>query len=181
MASRYLTGAAVALAFCAWSCDGSHSPASPTAPVDVAGGDEAGAATASAAGKITICHKGQELRVSVNALGGHIGHGDRVGSCAATCPCFSSAGIEQMAGQCPVGLLVGCYPAYSISMFCVSGGSVGNMGSFEAYLGSNTCSTTLQDAYGNFSTSTQNVTPEEYEACRQALVGSTPYPAYCPR
>ena len=31
--------------------------------------------------KVTICHKGKEITVSINALGGHLGHGDTEGAC----------------------------------------------------------------------------------------------------
>ena len=33
--------------------------------------------------KVTICHKGKTIRVSVNALRGHRRHGDSVGTCTA--------------------------------------------------------------------------------------------------
>ena len=31
--------------------------------------------------KITICHNGHEITVSVNALQAHLDHGDTIGSC----------------------------------------------------------------------------------------------------
>ena len=38
-------------------------------------------------GKVTICHKGSDLSVDSNAIAGHLGHGDRLGSCSAPPPC----------------------------------------------------------------------------------------------
>ena len=34
--------------------------------------------------KVTICHKGNTLEISENALDAHLGHGDTVGPCAIT-------------------------------------------------------------------------------------------------
>ena len=171
---------AVAVAALAGSCGGPQG--SPTSPVAVERTDgEGGSVTSSAAARITVCHKGRELGVSASALGGHLGHGDRLGSCAATCPCFTSAGIDQMAGQCDANLYVDCSERYSVAMFCWGDGGGANLGAFQAILGTDTCGTVLKDSTGAFVESNQAVSPVEYEACKQALFGSTAYQPYCPR
>ena len=38
-------------------------------------------ANASSKDKVTLCHKGDEIRVSSAALGGHLNHGDELGDC----------------------------------------------------------------------------------------------------
>jgi len=171
---------AVAVAVIAGSCGGQQE--SPTSPVAVERTDgEGGSVTSSAAGRITVCHKGQELRVATSALGGHLGHGDRLGSCAATCPCFTSAGIDQMAGQCDANLYVDCSERYSVALLCWGDGGGAALGAFQAILGTETCGTVLKDSNGAFVQSSQAVSPAEYEACKQALFGSTAYQPYCPR
>ena len=53
-----------------------------------------------------------------------------------------------MAAQCSASLNASCPQQYSLSLFCApggGGGTVGNLGLFEARLGSGTCSTTTQD------------------------------------
>ena len=169
-----------------WSCGGSHE--SPTASVAVQSDGEEDGAVASSAASITVCHKGKDLKVSAAALGGHLRHGDRLGSCAppaASCPCFTSAGLGEVAAQCSVAPIANCGTPYSMNLFCApggGGGTVGNLGYFEARLGSGTCSTTTQDLMtGNPVTTTLPVTAAQFEACRQAIVGSTYYPASCPR
>ena len=63
-----------------------------------------------------------------------------------------------------------------------TGGTVANLGLFEARVGSATCSTTTQDAMtGEPVTTTMPVTSAQFEACQKALVGSAFYPASCPR
>jgi len=185
----------VAAAFGAWSCGGSNvSPtapalvqeaASPAAPAAQAG-DEGGSVASSCRTprKITICHKGQTMQVSLLALFAHLRHGDRIGACAppvATCPCFTSAGLADIAAQCSAPPIASCGSAYSINLFCASGGSVGSLGFFEAIVGSDTCSTTTQDANGNEVTNTLPVTAAQFDACKQAIIGNPYYPASCPR
>jgi hypothetical protein len=171
---------ALAAAFVAGSCGGPQE--SPTGPVAIgtARGD-GGSVTSSAVGKVTVCHKGQELRVSGSAIGGHLGHGDRLGSCAAACPCFTSAGIDQMAAQCDLNLHVDCSQKYSVALYCWGDEGGSRLGTFEAILGTDTCGTVLKDSTGAFAESTQPVSAAEYEACRQALFGSSSYQPYCPR
>jgi hypothetical protein len=170
----------LAAAVISGSCGGPQE--SPTSPVAVERADgESGSVTAAAAAKVTVCHKGQELRVATSALGGHLGHGDRLGSCAATCPCFTSAGIDQMAAQCDANLYVDCSEKYSVAMFCWGNGGGANLGAFQAILGTDTCGTVLKDSTGAFVESSQAVSAAEYEACKQAIFGSSSYQPYCPR
>ena len=167
-----------------WSCGGSHE--GPTAVAEIqSGGGEDGAMISSSVAQITICHKGKDLRVAPSALGGHLVHGDRLGSCAEVCPCFTSAGLGEVAAQCSAPPIASCGTPYSINLFCApggGGGTVGNLGYFEAKLGAGTCSMTTQDLMtGNEVTITLPVSAEQFGACRQAIVGSTYYPATCPR
>jgi hypothetical protein len=162
------------------SCGGPQE--SPTSPAALQSVDDAGGSVGSSAvGRVTVCHKGQELRVAGSALGGHLVHGDRLGTCAAVCPCFTSAGIDQMAAQCDANLYVDCAQKYSVAMFCWGGGGGANLGAFEAILGTDTCGTVLKDSTGMFVESTLAVSADEYEACKQALFGSSAYQPYCPR
>ncbi len=187
MWSRRTSTAALAVVVAAlgmWSCGGSS--VSPTAVTAIQSGGEDGAAVAaSAVAQITICHKGKDLQVAPSALGGHLRHGDRLGSCAEVCPCFTSAGLAQVAAQCAAPPIASCGVPYSINLFCApggSGGTVGNLGYFEAKLGAGTCSMTTQDLMtGSEVTATLGVTAAQFEACHQAIVQSTYYPATCPR
>ncbi len=187
MRSRMTSTAALAVVVVAalgiWSCGGSYE--SPTAVAAIQSAGEEGVVTSSSVPQITICHKNKDLQVSPTALGGHLGHGDRLGSCAEVCPCFTSGGLADVAAQCPVAPIASCGAPYSINLFCApggGGGTVGNLGYFEARLGSGTCSTTTQDLLtGNPVTTTLPVTAEQFEACRQAIIGSAYYPATCPR
>ncbi len=185
MRSRRTSTAALAVVVVAalgiWSCGGpSESPTAVTAIQS--GGGEQGAVTASSVAQITLCHKGKDLQVAPSALGGHLGHGDRLGSCAEVCPCFTSAGLAQVAAQCSVPPIASCGSPYSINLFCAPGsGTISNLGYFEARIGAGTCSTTTQDLMsGNEVTTTLPVTAAEFEACREAIVSSTYYPATCP-
>jgi hypothetical protein len=205
MWSRRTSTAALAVIVVAalgvWSCGGSYEsptgPAlvpeatSPAAPVAAqAAGDEGASVTSSCRTprKITICHKGQTLQVSMTALWAHLRHHDRIGACApspATCPCFTSSGLTDIAAQCSAAPIASCGSPYSINLFCApggGGGTVGNLGYFEAIVDSGTCSTTTQDPVsGNEVTTTLPVTAAQFEACKQAIVGSAYYPASCPR
>jgi hypothetical protein len=132
--------------------------------------------------KITICHKGQTLQVSLAALFAHLRHGDRLGACKTTetCPCFTSQGIADMAAQCSVAPVASCPTQYSLGLSCAASGS--DLGLFEATVGMNTCSTTTVDPLtGDPVTVTMAVTPGQYAACKAAIVGSPFYPASCPR
>ena len=177
-----------------WSCGGSaEGPTSPVAllesPAAAVSGPVDGGVTASAKGKLTICHKGQSKQVPPSAVGGHLGHGDRLGACApqpeVACPCFTATELANVAGQCSSSLNVSCPAQYSLSLFCAAGGgggTVGNLGYFEARLGTGTCSTRTQDPMtGNEVTHTIPVTPTQFESCRQAIVGTSFSPASCPR
>jgi hypothetical protein len=204
MRSRETSTAALAVmvvvaALGVWSCGGSYE--SPTAPVAIqesppapvaaqSTGEEGEASVTSSCRprKITICHKGQTMQVSLPALFGHLRHHDRLGACApaaASCPCFTSAGLADVAAQCSAQPIASCADPYSINLFCAAGGgggTVGNLGLFEARLGTNTCSTTTQDlTTGNEVTTALSVTGAQFEACRQAIVGSAYYPATCPK
>ena len=183
----------VAAATGLWSCGGSvDGPTSPVAlaerpAIAVASGGDDGGVTASA-GKIAICHKGQDKQIPPSALGGHLGHGDRLGTCApaaAACPCFTSSGLAAVAAQCTVPLTVSCPAQYSLNLFCAPGGGSGtvtSLGLFEARLGAGSCSTLTQDyVTGAAVTNTLAVTPAQFEACKRAIVGTSFYPASCPR
>jgi hypothetical protein len=193
-----LAGIVVVAALGAWSCGGSG--ASPTAPALVQDvGSAATPAAASTAGqddvsascrhrKVTICHKGQTLQVAFIAAIIHLRHGDRLGACqppAASCPCFTASGLADVAAQCSATPIASCGTAYSINLFCAPGGGggvVGNLGYFEAKVGTNTCSTTTQDpTTGDEVITTLPVTSKQFDACKQAIIGSAYYPASCPR
>ena len=58
---------------------------------------------------------------------------------------------------------------------------MGDLGYFEAIVGQGTCSTTTRDADGNELTTTLAVTSAQFDACKQAIIGSSYYPASCPR
>jgi hypothetical protein len=180
--------AATGLWSCGGSVDGPTAPAplpeasAPAASVD----EDAGGVSASHLRKITICHKGQTMKVGLAALLGHLRHRDRLGACSTTaaCPCFTSEGLGDVAAQCSSTLNVSCPQQYSLSLFCApgGGGTVGNLGLFEARLGTGTCSTTTQDPMtGEPVTTTIPVTNAQFEACRKAIVGTPFYPASCPR
>lgn len=180
----------VAAATGLWSCGGPvDGPTSPlalqegSAPVAaVPGQGDDGGVTASAAGKITICHKGSDKQVPPSALGGHLGHGDRLGTCApapdVACPCFTSGGLADVAAQCsPSSPTAACGAKYSLNLYCSSS----NLGGFEALVDHSSCSTSSWDSSGSYTTDSKPVTPAQLEACRQAIVGSSFYPASCPR
>jgi hypothetical protein len=178
-----------------WSCGGSAD--GPTAPValppasvpaaSVTSDADAGGVSESHFRKITICHKGATMKVALVALLAHLRHKDRLGACstAVACPCFTAEGLGDVADQCSVSPNASCPQQYSLNLFCAAGGgggTVANLGLFEARLGSATCSTTTQDAMtGEPVTTTMPVTSAQFEACRKALVGSAFYPASCPR
>lgn len=197
-----LAAMVVVAALGVWSCGGSNeSPTAPALVPDIAtpaapvaaqatGEEGEGSVTSSCRTprKITICHKGQTQQVSLLALFAHLRHGDRIGACApaaVTCPCFSSAGLADVAAQCSVPPIASCGEPYSLNLFCAAGGgsgTVGNLGYFEARLGAGTCSTTTADSLtGTTVTTPMPVTAAQFEACKQAIVGSTYYPASCPR
>ncbi len=188
MCSRRTSTAALAVVVVAalgiWSCGGSSGSPTGVAAIqsDVS---EDGSVTASSVSQITVCHKGKDLQVAPAALGGHLRHGDRLGSCVEVCPCFTSAGLAEVAAQCSIPPIASCGVPYSINLFCApggSGGTVGNLGYFEARIGAGTCSTTTQDLMtGNEVTTTLPVTAAQFEACYQAIVQSAYYPATCPR
>jgi hypothetical protein len=184
--NRTVLAATMAVVALSWSCGGGSAPFAPTPAVAVApaGVEDAGeGVSASAAGKVTVCHKGKDLKVAAAAVPAHVAHGDRVGSCAAVCPCFTTAALTEVAAQCTAALNVSCPVQYSLSLFCAPGGGggvVGNLGYFEARLGTNTCSTVTQDPLtGNEIVDTKSLTPEQFEACRQAIVGTPFYSATC--
>lgn len=181
--SAALAVMAIVAALGAWSCGGSYEPPTATAAIQGGGGED-GVVASSAAAKITVCHKGKDLKVAAAALAGHLQHGDRLGSCAPApaCPCFTSAGLAEVASYCPVEPFATCGEPYSINVQCAPGGSISSLGLFEARLGTDTCSTTTQDLLtGNELTATLPVTDAEFEACRQAIVGSAYYPGSCPQ
>jgi hypothetical protein len=192
---------AVVAALGVWSCGGSHenptapvlvqeteNPATPVAAQD-AGDEGEGSVTSSCRHrKVTICYKGRTMKVSFLELFFYLRHRARLGPCAppaATCPCFSAEGLAEVAQNCPVAPNASCPSTYSISLYCApsgGGGTVSPLGYFEALLDSGTCSTVTLDPSGNEVVSPpQAVTPEQFQACRQAIVGNPYYPGSCPR
>jgi hypothetical protein len=181
-------------AFTLLSCGGAAGPESLTGPMvsSEPQADEEGSVSASHNGhhKVLVCHKGNDLRIAVWALPWHLRHGDKLGRCAgaeASCPCFTQAGIDEVASGCSGQLNASCPLTYSLQLFCVAGsgggGSASNLGYFEARVDSGTCSTVAQDPItGDQVVDTKAVTPSEYQACRRALVTSSPYQTTnCPR
>jgi len=146
--------------------------------------------SASCRGKVLLCHKGRRsLWVPRWAVRGHQRHGDQLGKCdapppQATCPCFSRSDIESAAAGCS-NLNASCPATFSLGLFCSpggSGGTVGNLGYWEAVVGQDTCSWTEWDPLtGDAVTQTLPVTTAEFEACRSAITSSSPYPSSCPQ
>jgi hypothetical protein len=199
-----LVGAAGLCAVSMLSCGGpagdgvtSPSVAALTASTDEAGAvasavsDEAGGVTADCHNnnkKVVICHKGHNLSVSANALPAHLRHGDSLGQCssAAQCPCFSQQGIEELAATCSAGLVAQCDVQYSLQLYCSPGPFSSNLGYFEAQVGKNTCVSITQDEVtGDLVRTERSVNNAQYNACKAALVSSSPYqstsPSVCPR
>lgn len=184
--AAFVVLAAVAAAT-AWSCSGSPVMESPTAPVDVLAAADEGSVSEAAAGKITVCHKGKDKLIPPSALAGHLVHHDTLGSChTTTCPCFSSTGIDSVAASCTLTVSANCPGStpYALQLSCSPGGSGSptNLGLFEARVGGGQCSTTTEDILtGATIVVAMPVTAAEEQACRQAIVGSSYYPASCPR
>jgi hypothetical protein len=170
-----------------WSCGGSHE--SPTAPVAVQSvqdaGDEGGSVTSSGLRKVTICHKGQTQKVALVALFAHLRHHDRLGACAAAaaCPCFDAAGIAEMAASYPsIASTCSKTDPYLLTLEFTSGGTGGTVGTFEARVGAGECTAiTVDPETWETITTTLPVTQAQFRACRQAITGSSYYPAGCPR
>lgn len=159
-----------------------------TGPATIASGalNEGGTLGESAASQIVVCHKGQDLAVAGSAVSAHLGHGDKLGSCAAVCPCFTSQGINSLAATCSIGLVAQCPAQYSLQLYCSPGPFSSNLGYFEARLGTSSCMSITQDALtGNLVRAEKVVSSAEYDACRAAIVMSTPYQStsasVCPR
>ena len=182
------------------SCGGpaSESVTSPSVATLTAPADEASAATSAVTEesggvtadcrKVNVCHKGQDLSVSLFALPAHLRHGDKLGRCraAASCPCFSQEGIESLAATCSVGLVAECDVQYSLQLFCSPVPFSSNLGYFEAQVGRNTCvSITQDDLTGDLVRTERAVNNAQYRACKDAIVLSAPYqstdPGVCPR
>jgi hypothetical protein len=158
--------------------------------------------SASCRGKTLICHKKKtSLWVSQSSLRAHFRHGDTLGRCPvlppkphpkptptpqppAQCPCFSRGDIESAASQCS-NLSASCPATFSLGLFCApggSGGTVGNVGYWEAVVGQDTCSWTSWDPLtGDAVTQTLPVDDAQFQACRTAITSSSPYPASCPQ
>jgi hypothetical protein len=186
-ASTPLVGVlAVVAAGFLWSCGGSHE--SLTAPVAVQSvqdmGEASGGVTSSGVRKITICHKGQTQKVGLLALFAHLRHHDRLGACAAAaaCPCFDAAGLADMAAAGEPFTQSACSQTdpYSLTLVYDNGQSSTEAGTFEARVGSGQCSTTTWET-GEPVVTVANVTSAQFKACKQAITGSSYYPAGCPR
>jgi hypothetical protein len=172
--------------------------------------DDPDGLSASCRGKTLICHKKKRsLWVSSRSLRAHLRHGDTRGRCAAhppkprpkptpkprpkptptpppsaQCPCFNRGDIESAASQCS-SLSASCPATFSLGLFCApggTGGTVGNVGYWEAVVGQDTCSWTSWDPItGDSITQTLPVDAAQFEACRRAITSSSPYPASCPQ
>jgi len=94
LASRHSIALVALAAAAGLSCSGGIGGDSVTGPDLVATApvtDESGTFEASkTTGKVTVCHKGQDLRVASSALPAHLAHGDTEGSCSSPCPCYSA-------------------------------------------------------------------------------------------
>jgi len=136
-------------------------------------------------GKTLICHKGKHsLWVPPPAVNGHLRHGDTMGRCQVVCPCFSTSDIDGAASGCS-NVNASCPSTFSLGLFCApggSGGTIGNIGYWEAVVGQNSCSWTLWDPLtGDAVTQTLPVDAAQFEACRAAITMSSYYPASCPQ
>jgi hypothetical protein len=185
--TRALAVLAVVAAGGLWSCGGSHD--SVTAPVAVQSvqdsADESGGVTASAVRKVTICHKGQTQKVALFALFAHLRHHDRLGACAAAaaCPCFDTAGIAEMAASYPsIASTCSQTDPYLLTLQFVSGETGSSVGTFEARVGAGVCTAiTVDPVSWEAITTTLPVTQAQFKACKQAITGSSYYPAGCPK
>lgn len=162
------------------------SPSVATLAADEKGGVTESGKSPSATAKVLLCHKGKELTVAGPAVSAHLGHGDKLGSCSATCPCFSQEGIESLAATCSAGLVAQCDVQYSLQLYCSPGPFSSNLGYFEAQVGRNSCVSITQDEEtGDLVRTERAVNSAQYQACVDALVSSAPYqltdPGVCPR
>jgi hypothetical protein len=128
--------------------------------------------------KVLLCHKGRDKKVPPSAVGGHLRHGDSLGSCSApvACPCFSTADIQAAASQCsgtPTSTC-GTGDPYYLFLGCDPGGSV-PPGVLGVYLSQSSDGGYCQrdDVLGSFSQS--GLTSAEYQACVDAINDS----GYC--
>jgi hypothetical protein len=154
--------------------------------VTAAPADVPGSVTEASAANVVVCHKGKDLSVAGPAVAAHLGHGDQLGSCTASCPCFSREGIEQLAATCSVGLGAQCDVQYSLQLYCSPGPFSSNLGYFEAQVGQDSCvSITQDDVTGDLVRTERAVNNAQYLACVDAIVLSSPYqltdPTSCPR
>ena len=124
--------------------------------------------------KVLVCHKGRKtLRVSQEALRGHLRHGDTLGSCtAATCPCFSVNDINA-AAQCSGNLSSQCSTGDPAFLFLTcDAGSTGVLGIYASATASGgSCS--RDDVHG--SVSQNGLNNAEYQACVNVIKAS----GYC--
>jgi hypothetical protein len=128
--------------------------------------------------KVLLCHKGRDKQVPPSAVGGHLRHGDSLGSCSAPigCPCFSSDDIQAAASQCSTTVTQTCSVGdpYYLFLGCEAGGSVP-----PSVLGVYLTQTSdggyceRNDVFGSFSQA--GLTSAEYQACVDEIGAS----GYC--
>jgi len=166
--------------------------ASPLSATAVTPSGESNAVSASANDKerVTLCHYDAvtgtyfDLVLPLSAVQGHLNHGDRPGSCTASCPCFTAEDIAAAASRCSTTVLASCPVTYSLGLFCAAASDtapVGNLGYWESVVGQDSCSwTTWDPVSGNAVTETRPVDAIQFQACRSVLVTGPYYPALCP-
>jgi hypothetical protein len=118
--------------------------------------------------KVLLCHKGRDKEVPPSAVGGHLRHGDSLGSCSApiACPCFSADDIQAASSQCSTTVTQTCSVGnpYYLFLGCEAGGSVP-----PTVLGVYLTQTSdggyceRNDVFGSFSQT--GLTIAEYQAC----------------
>jgi len=106
--SLAVIAAAIALASCGGSIGGESVTGSPVIESALPALEEGTVSESGTKSKVLICHKGKDKEVPQSAVNGHLGHGDTLGSCAATCSCFSTADISAAAGTCSTTVASSC-------------------------------------------------------------------------
>jgi hypothetical protein len=129
--------------------------------------------------KVLLCHKGKDLEVPPSAVGGHLRHGDSLGSCSAPigCPCFSSDDIQAAASQCSTTVVPTCSVGdpYYLFLGCATGGNVppSVLGVYLTQTSDGGYCERYEPSFGTFSQT--GLTSAEYQACVDEINAS----GYC--